>query len=244
MVGVNFATSFIRPDGQRNDDTPLDEMIRHMDYLIEHVGVDGVGPRLRFRRRDDPGRDRRCDRPASSRRRHAPARLRRSDPAQALLSRTGSTCWSGPGASKPATHTPGRELRRRAANRLAIPPTASMTSRLTALIAGVAPSRIWPYMVIGSGASEPTSIRVVLKFSNDMRSATRPAPTRAGRRNGSVIVRRTRARLAPRSKAASSSERSNLRRRAAMISVEMVRMNDSCPSTTSGRPGRSRSRSI
>lgn len=43
MVGVNFATSFIRPDGQRNDNTPLEQMIRHMDYLIKHVGVDGVG---------------------------------------------------------------------------------------------------------------------------------------------------------------------------------------------------------
>jgi membrane dipeptidase len=43
MVGVNFATSFIRPDGQRSDKTTLEEMIRHMDYLIEHVGVDGVG---------------------------------------------------------------------------------------------------------------------------------------------------------------------------------------------------------
>lgn len=43
MVGVNFATSFIRPDGMRNDDTPLEDMIRHMDHLIEHVGVDGVG---------------------------------------------------------------------------------------------------------------------------------------------------------------------------------------------------------
>jgi membrane dipeptidase len=43
MVGVNFATSFIRPDGMRNDETPLEEMIRHMDHLIEHVGVDGVG---------------------------------------------------------------------------------------------------------------------------------------------------------------------------------------------------------
>jgi membrane dipeptidase len=43
MVGVNFATSFIRPDGRRDDDTSLEEMIRHMDHLIEHVGVDGVG---------------------------------------------------------------------------------------------------------------------------------------------------------------------------------------------------------
>src|ERR687893_523402 len=45
MVGVNFATSFIRPDGQRNDDTTLEQLIRHMDHLIEHLGVDGV-PRL------------------------------------------------------------------------------------------------------------------------------------------------------------------------------------------------------
>jgi membrane dipeptidase len=43
MVGLNFATSFIRPDGQRGDDTPLELMIRHLDHLIEHVGVDGVG---------------------------------------------------------------------------------------------------------------------------------------------------------------------------------------------------------
>ncbi|WP_112662899.1 dipeptidase [Microvirga flavescens] len=43
MVGVNFATSFIRPDGQRGADTPLTDMIRHMDHLIEKVGVDGVG---------------------------------------------------------------------------------------------------------------------------------------------------------------------------------------------------------
>jgi len=43
MVGVNFATSFIRPDGQRDENTPLEQMIRHMDHLIEHVGIDGVG---------------------------------------------------------------------------------------------------------------------------------------------------------------------------------------------------------
>jgi membrane dipeptidase len=43
MVGLNFATAFIRPDGQRNADTRLDDMIRHLDYLIEHLGIDGVG---------------------------------------------------------------------------------------------------------------------------------------------------------------------------------------------------------
>lgn len=43
MVGVNFATAFIRADGQMNADTPLDEMLQHMDYLIEHVGEERVG---------------------------------------------------------------------------------------------------------------------------------------------------------------------------------------------------------
>jgi membrane dipeptidase len=43
MVGVNFATAFIRPDGRRDANTSLEDLIRHIDYLIEHVGVDGVG---------------------------------------------------------------------------------------------------------------------------------------------------------------------------------------------------------
>ncbi|MBM6596154.1 dipeptidase [Microvirga pudoricolor] len=42
VVGVNFATSFIRPDGQRREHTPLEDMIRHMDHLVEHLGVEGV----------------------------------------------------------------------------------------------------------------------------------------------------------------------------------------------------------
>ncbi len=43
MVGVNFATAFIRPDGQMRSDTTIEAMLRHMDHLIEHVGIDGVG---------------------------------------------------------------------------------------------------------------------------------------------------------------------------------------------------------
>lgn len=43
MVGVNFATCFLRPDGQMNAQTGLDVMMRHLDHLIEHVGEDGVG---------------------------------------------------------------------------------------------------------------------------------------------------------------------------------------------------------
>jgi membrane dipeptidase len=43
MVGVNFATAFIRPDGRRDANTTLDDLIRHMDHLVEQLGVDGVG---------------------------------------------------------------------------------------------------------------------------------------------------------------------------------------------------------
>lgn len=43
MVGVNFAVSFIRPDGQTNPDTSLEQMIRHIDHLIQHAGIDSVG---------------------------------------------------------------------------------------------------------------------------------------------------------------------------------------------------------
>jgi membrane dipeptidase len=43
MVGVNFATSFLRADGRKEADTSLDDVIRHFDHLIAQVGEDGVG---------------------------------------------------------------------------------------------------------------------------------------------------------------------------------------------------------
>ena len=43
VVGLNFATCFLRSDGRMSADTPLEDMVRHTDYLIEHLGVDGVG---------------------------------------------------------------------------------------------------------------------------------------------------------------------------------------------------------
>lgn len=43
FVGVNFAAGFLRSDGRMLADTPLEELLRHADHLIEHVGVDGVG---------------------------------------------------------------------------------------------------------------------------------------------------------------------------------------------------------
>jgi membrane dipeptidase len=43
MVGVNFATAFLRSDGKMLPDVSLDQMMRHLDYLLEFLGEDGVG---------------------------------------------------------------------------------------------------------------------------------------------------------------------------------------------------------
>ena len=43
MVGVNFAVAFLREDGADDGDTPLDVMVRHVDHLVERVGIDRVG---------------------------------------------------------------------------------------------------------------------------------------------------------------------------------------------------------
>ena len=43
MVGLNFAVAFLRDDGRMLADVPLEQMIRHLDHLIEHVGEDRVG---------------------------------------------------------------------------------------------------------------------------------------------------------------------------------------------------------
>ena len=43
MVGLNFATAFLRPDGQMLADTPLDSMLRHLDHMIGLAGEDHVG---------------------------------------------------------------------------------------------------------------------------------------------------------------------------------------------------------
>jgi membrane dipeptidase len=43
LVGVNFATSFLRADGARDADATIDLVIDHLAYLLKHVGEDGVG---------------------------------------------------------------------------------------------------------------------------------------------------------------------------------------------------------
>jgi membrane dipeptidase len=43
MVGLNFATGFLRPDGSMQRDTEIELMVRHLDYLIDKLGEDHVG---------------------------------------------------------------------------------------------------------------------------------------------------------------------------------------------------------
>jgi membrane dipeptidase len=43
MVGLNFAVNFLREDAARDASTPLEVMVRQIDYLVERVGIDRVG---------------------------------------------------------------------------------------------------------------------------------------------------------------------------------------------------------
>ena len=43
MVGLNFHVGFLRGDGGRDANTPLDVMVRQVDYLVAHLGIDRVG---------------------------------------------------------------------------------------------------------------------------------------------------------------------------------------------------------
>jgi membrane dipeptidase len=43
MVGVNFAVGFLREDGRDEEDTPIETVVRHVDYLVGRIGVERVG---------------------------------------------------------------------------------------------------------------------------------------------------------------------------------------------------------
>ncbi len=43
MVGINFASAFLRPDGRMDAEFGLDIMVRHFDHLVERLGEDRVG---------------------------------------------------------------------------------------------------------------------------------------------------------------------------------------------------------
>jgi len=42
VVGLNFGCQFLRADGERRDDTPVETMVRHLAYLVERLGETGV----------------------------------------------------------------------------------------------------------------------------------------------------------------------------------------------------------
>ena len=42
IVGVNFAVTFLREDGSLVPETPITEIVRHIDYLAERMGIDHV----------------------------------------------------------------------------------------------------------------------------------------------------------------------------------------------------------
>jgi membrane dipeptidase len=42
VVGVNFAVTFLREDGQNEPATPITEIVRHIDYLVDRMGIDHV----------------------------------------------------------------------------------------------------------------------------------------------------------------------------------------------------------
>lgn len=56
MVGLNFATCFLRPDGSMTADTDIELMVRQLDYLIEKLGEDHVGFGSDFDGATVPGR--------------------------------------------------------------------------------------------------------------------------------------------------------------------------------------------
>ena len=43
MVGVNFAVAFLREDGEEEEDTPVETVVHHVDYLVDRIGVERVG---------------------------------------------------------------------------------------------------------------------------------------------------------------------------------------------------------
>ena len=43
LAGVNFATSFLRPDGRHDRDTPVTLIVEHIEHMLEHAGEDSVG---------------------------------------------------------------------------------------------------------------------------------------------------------------------------------------------------------
>ncbi|WP_117192334.1 dipeptidase [Rhizobium terrae] len=42
LVGLNYAVTMLRPDGRDNVSTPLSDMVRHVDHMVNRMGIDHV----------------------------------------------------------------------------------------------------------------------------------------------------------------------------------------------------------
>lgn len=42
IMGINFHVGFLRADGEQNADTPLSDLVRHIDYAVNRMGIDHV----------------------------------------------------------------------------------------------------------------------------------------------------------------------------------------------------------
>jgi membrane dipeptidase len=42
VVGLNFAVGMLRSDGREDRDTPISDMVRHLDHLVGKLGIEGV----------------------------------------------------------------------------------------------------------------------------------------------------------------------------------------------------------
>jgi membrane dipeptidase len=42
LVGINFAVNDLWEDASRDADLPLEILVRHLDYLVERLGIEGV----------------------------------------------------------------------------------------------------------------------------------------------------------------------------------------------------------
>ena len=42
LVGVNFHVGFLRADGQDDPETPIADIIRHIDHIVDRIGIDHV----------------------------------------------------------------------------------------------------------------------------------------------------------------------------------------------------------
>ena len=42
LAGINFGVLFLRQDGVKNPNTDLNELVRHVDYIVNRIGIDHV----------------------------------------------------------------------------------------------------------------------------------------------------------------------------------------------------------